>query len=134
MRRLTGEAGIRLPGWYDRVWVHREMADGTFIAAEADRHPDPVAEQIRWEACEGQLLQIIGRARAIRRGANNPVEVLLFTDVPVPLPVNECVTVAQVAPGPVDRMLAATGIRFDNAEHAARATGLWVTVVRSVRL
>ena len=41
---LTGRAVERLPGWYQRVDAVREMADGSLQAAEADRHPDPVAE------------------------------------------------------------------------------------------
>ena len=50
---LTGRAVVRLPEWYERVKVSREMADGEHIEAEADRHPDPMVEAIRWQAAEG---------------------------------------------------------------------------------
>jgi hypothetical protein len=48
-------------------------------------HPDPLTEEIRRHWNEGQILQAIGRGRAIRRSVRNPLDVILLTNVPLPL-------------------------------------------------
>jgi hypothetical protein len=48
-------------------------------------HPDPLTEEIRRHWNEGQILQAIGRGRAIRRTIKNPLDVILLTNVPLPL-------------------------------------------------
>ena len=104
------------------------MADSTHIEAVADRHPDSVAEAIRWTICEGELLQIIGRARAVNRGPDDPVDVVIFCDVALPLRVNVALTAADVEPSPTDRMLAAGGVALQNPTAAAAAyPALWRT-------
>lgn len=40
---LTGQAAEGLADWYQRADAVREMADGSTMQAEADRHPDPLA-------------------------------------------------------------------------------------------
>ena len=116
---LTGVAVPALKGWYHRVDATREMADGSLVAAEADAHPDPVAEAFRRQACEAELMQIVGRPRGADRGPSNPVDVLVLTDVPVNLPMVELMTAADFKPGPVDRMLAEGGVALLNPRDAA---------------
>ena len=48
-------------------------------------HPDPLTEEIRRNWNEGEILQAIGRGRAIRRTASNPLDVILLTNVPLPI-------------------------------------------------
>ena len=84
---LTGEAIEPVAGWYPTAPVAREMTDGSWTTARADRHPHPIAEAMRWHAAEGELLQIIGRARGADRTAANPVDVLVMCDTVVPIPV-----------------------------------------------
>jgi hypothetical protein len=48
-------------------------------------HPDPLTEEIRRYWNEGQILQAIGRGRAIRRSVRNPLDVILLTNVPLPI-------------------------------------------------
>lgn len=48
-------------------------------------HPDPLTEEIRRHWNEGQILQAIGRGRAIRRTVRNPLDVILLTNVPLPI-------------------------------------------------
>ena len=48
-------------------------------------HPDPTTEEIRFYWNESQLLQAIGRGRAIRRDLKNPLDVILLTSVPLPI-------------------------------------------------
>jgi hypothetical protein len=40
---------------------------------EAEFHPDPRVEALRWQACEGKLVQIIERLRGAERTADKPV-------------------------------------------------------------
>jgi putative DNA primase/helicase len=118
---LTGRAVVPLEGWYPKVATVREMAAGTTQATEADRHPDPVCEAIRWQVCEGELVQIVGRARGVNRSEADPVDVILMTDVVLPLPLAGTLRAADLTPSPADLMLAAGGLAFESATDAATA-------------
>jgi len=122
---LSGSHVPLLTPWYQRTDATRETTAGA-EAAEADRHPDPLAEAIRWTICEGELVQIIGRGRGVNRTAANPLDVLVLCDVPLPLPVAETVTSASLDPTPRERMLAEGGAVLHDAAHAARTyPALW---------
>jgi putative DNA primase/helicase len=118
---LTGEAVPPIEGWYPRVDALYEMIDGSFRFAQSDRHPHPVAESIRWRAAEGELLQIAGRARGANRTADNPVNILVMCDMPLPVPVAHLISAADLAPSPRDRMFAAGGVLLEQPADAARA-------------
>jgi hypothetical protein len=123
---LTGSAVPLLTGWYSKVPSRREMTDGSILAAEVDRHPDPICEAIRWHICEGELVQIIGRARGINRTEVDPVDVLVMTDAPLPLPLAGTINAADLTPAPAEMMLGVGGIAYENATHASHAyPGLW---------
>jgi putative DNA primase/helicase len=110
---------------YERVAAWREQADGTAQGCEALAYPDPIGEALRWQTCEAEVVQIIGRARGVNRTAGNPVDVLVLTDTPLPLPV-ELIPAASLEPSPVDRMLAAGGVVLMNCTDIATAyPGLW---------
>jgi|SRR5438093_6363446 len=93
------------------------MADGTGRRALAPRHPDPLAEAVRFAVCEGELLQAVGRGRGVRRSADTPLEVLILTDVPVPLPVNELTSFRALSDsaGPLGLLAAREKIPLDYA-------------------
>ena len=123
---LTGQAVAALDGWYERADAVREMADGSTVQADADRHPDPIVEAIRWQVAEGQVVQIIGRGRGARRTEANPVHVLALVDVPLPMPLAGTLDAADLEPEPADLMLAEGGVVFANARHAWTAyPALW---------
>ena len=104
------------------------------MQAEADRHPDPLAEAIRWQSCEGELVQIIGRARGVNRTAADPVDVLVLTDVPLPMPLAGTLDAVELTPGPADQMMAAGGVIIENPTDAALAYPfLWATRKRPSR-
>ncbi len=125
---LTGVAVPPIAGWYPRTTTVREMDGGEDMAAEADAHPDPVCEAIRWHATEGELVQIIGRGRGVNRTAAAPLDVLAMTDAPLPVPVHEAIGFADLDPTEADRMLAETGLAFETPRHAAFACpALWQT-------
>ena len=117
---LSGSHVPLLERWYQRTDATRETLAGAELA-EADRHPDPLAEAIRWQICEGELVQIIGRGRGVTRTAANPLDVLVLCDVPLPLPVAETVTSASLDPTLPERMLAEGGAVFEVPADAARA-------------
>jgi hypothetical protein len=118
---LIGEAIPPLLGWYAKADSARELAGGIMEAAESDRHPHPIAEAVRWQIAEGELVQIIGRARGINRTAADPVDVLVMVNAPLPLPVDQTLAAADLDPGPDDLMLAAGGVAFANPTDAAAA-------------
>ena len=119
---LTGVAVNRPEGnWYARGDAVREMVDGVAVATEAERHPDPIAEAIRWQICEGEIVQIIGRPRGVNRTSENPVDILLMTDIAVPVPVEQTLSSADLEPSTDDMMLAAGGMAFTNGRHAHAA-------------
>ncbi len=110
------------PGhWYPQRDAVREMADGTFIAAQTDYHPDPLCEAIRWEICEGQLIQVVGRGRGSRRTADNPVDVWLLTNAVMPIPIERLISAADLEPSASDLMMAAGGVAFTNSADAVAA-------------
>jgi hypothetical protein len=53
----------RPPRWYARVLRGLRLKGGRGIGVESDQHPDPTAEACRWQICEGELVQALGRAR-----------------------------------------------------------------------
>ena len=48
------------------------------------RRPDRWREKLRWQVCEASIIQAVGRARAGRRRPGEPLDIHLWTDVPVP--------------------------------------------------
>ncbi len=116
---LTGIAIDPLRGWYEKADAAYEMADGLFRPTETDRHPHITAEAIRWHIAEGELIQIIGRARGVNRTRDNPVDVLVMTNAPLPIPVERLITASDLDPSPADVMMAAGGVSFENPADAA---------------
>ncbi len=126
---LTGIAIENTAGdRFERGDAVRERLDGKLEAAEAEHHPDPIAEAIRWQICEAELIQIIGRGRGVNRTAANPLDVLVMTDVPLPLAVAGTLASAELDPSPDDDMAGCGGVVLRNARHAACAyPDLWPT-------
>ena len=72
-------------------------------------HPDPLVEEVRWSKSEGELLQAIGRARAIRRTKDNPLEINILTNVPLPIEINYLSTWGDMVPTELESVLADRG-------------------------
>ena len=99
-----------------------DAAGNNAIAVEVWQHPHPLVERLRRQACEGALLQAVGRARAGLRGPNEPLDLHLWTDVPLPeLGRVEPVLWDEVAVGLDALMLAAGGVWLECARDAAEA-------------
>jgi hypothetical protein len=69
------------PDYYDSTWM---PLTGTDVLVPTEHHPDKFAEIIRWHACEAEIIQAIGRVRAVNRNAENPVQVDIINKVPLP--------------------------------------------------
>lgn len=59
------------------------------MCVQIDRHPDKIAENVRWQICEGEVMQAIGRARAVNRSADNPVQIDIVADLALQIPLDE---------------------------------------------
>ena len=131
---IFGQRVARLPSgtWYPKKPVGRLMANGKGRRALTSRHPDPLVEAVRFAICEGELLQAVGRGRGVRRTADAPLEVLLLTNVPIPIPIDRLITLKELLDGtgplhelfakgvvPLDYagMAMALGGRLDDAEY-----------------
>jgi Bifunctional DNA primase/polymerase, N-terminal/Primase C terminal 2 (PriCT-2) len=82
---LTGRKPKQLSSAKHFNWGYRpverviKLADGREIPVKGDEHPDPMVESVRWQICEAELIQALGRGRAIHRTADNPLDAdLLF--------------------------------------------------------
>ena len=115
---LTGIA--MLAQTYEEVTAWHEMASGPPQQCLTLAYSDPIGEALRWQACEAEVQQIIGRARGVNRTASNPVDILVLTKLPIPLPV-ELIPMSALELSPADRMLAAGGVILENPGDAASA-------------
>jgi hypothetical protein len=85
-------------------------------------HSDPRGERLRRQVTEGALIQAVGRARAGLREADSPLDVHLWTDVPLPeLGPVEPVLWKELEAGLDGLMLAASGLWLESIPDAARA-------------
>jgi putative DNA primase/helicase len=118
---LTDEVIEPVSDWYPRGDIDRlQRVEGgvRLVAGQADMHPDPVAESIRSRIVEGEVMQAIGRGRGVRRTVDNPLDVIVLSDVVLPIPVDEFLPDVLADLGPEDRMLATGGIAYDDASAA----------------
>jgi len=105
--RLIGGREIFHVERFEHIQRVIRASDGRHVAiATAPSHPDPLAEAIRWQIEEAELMQAIGRARAINRTAGNPVQIDILTNVVLPLAVDELTTWGEIQAGDIEVMAA----------------------------
>ena len=75
--------------WYKQVRRGIRVKGGASRAVMTDQHPDPLCEAVRWQINEGELMQAIGRARAVNRDQDSPLDIDLLFDVVLPIEVDE---------------------------------------------
>jgi hypothetical protein len=86
---LTGFAVEKCGDWYPGEMITLRARDGAMTTVERDTHPDPLSSEILRQVCDDELLQIIGRGRGSNRAAADPLEIVIYGNVPVPVPVDE---------------------------------------------
>jgi hypothetical protein len=62
---------------------------GGGVATHGDQHSDAFVEAVRWQVCEGELIQALGRARGINRTADTPLGIHLLFDTCLPIAVDK---------------------------------------------
>ncbi len=130
---LTGLEPVRTaqpekgPRWYDRVPLGLRMADGTGHPVQGDRHPGVFAEAARWSVCEAGVLQAVGRARAVNRTAENPVAIEIWSDLALPLTVDEVMAWESVPAGYEADMVADGIVLASPSDMAACWPNVWST-------
>ena len=67
-----------------RIPTITDASGNNCILVDVQEHPDPMGERLRRQITEGAIIQAAGRARAGLRGENEPLDLHLWTDVPVP--------------------------------------------------
>ena len=85
-RDRRGKAGAF--AWYPQVKRGIRLSDGSAVTVRGDQHSDPFVEAVRWQICEAELVQAIGRGRAINRTAETPLDINLLFDTVLPITVD----------------------------------------------
>ena len=105
-----------------RIPIVPDAAGNNVVLVDIWEHPDPRAERMRRQVTEAALIQAVGRARAGLRGAGEPLDIHLWTDVPLPeLGPVEPVLWGELEAGLDGLMLATGGLWLENVTHAAKA-------------
>lgn len=119
---LTGRAVKPLGSWYPTRSTTIRGRDGSAATVDAVQHPDELAERIRASITQAELLQVIGRARGVRRSVADPVDIIVLGNEPLPVEVAQ--VEAWAAPSIDDTMLAAGVLLQNSADAAAAYPGL----------
>ena len=113
--------------WYAHEEKRLRLRGGRTRPLEGEVHADATAEAIRWSICEAELIQAMGRGRGVNRTVLTPLEIDLFTDVVLPVTVDELLPWADLRPSRRD-LMAIQGVRLENAaDMAACFPELWPT-------
>jgi Bifunctional DNA primase/polymerase, N-terminal/Primase C terminal 2 (PriCT-2) len=78
--------------WYRQVRRGIRVKGGAGRAVMGDYHPDEMCEHLRWQTNEAELLQAFGRARAVNRGKDTPLDADFLFNVVLSVEVDEVTT------------------------------------------
>ena len=93
---LTGKEPVRVMGQDNgRRWYVPQMRGASLYdagkgklvgkAVQCDVHPDPLCEAIRFQICEAEIIQAIGRARGVNRTPETPLDIDILANVVLPV-------------------------------------------------
>jgi len=98
----------------------RRTTGGMEVTGRASVHEDPDAQRLLHLIRDAEVLQAVGRLRAVNR--TDPVEVLLLSDAVLPTPVELVSAWREIRQAdPLEQMLLDGGIAFLSPAHAAKA-------------
>lgn len=137
MAEVMGQRPVqKLNGYYERRTAHlniRGTGQGPAIVTKRGKgaeatpgayyHPDKLAEALRWLVCEGEMLQGTGRGRGVNRTAENPLQIDILCNVPLPIAVDEAGAFETFEPSARDLMAARGVVALDTS-----AKGAWAVV------
>lgn len=125
---ILGRAIEPAGDWYERTAKPLVVKGRVVAVVEGVRHPDPVAEAVRWSVCEGEILQTGGRLRPADRTADTPADWHL-AGCPIPDELRVDAVEVWQPPTPADEMLAAGGVALLSAPAAFRVyPTLWPSI------
>jgi putative DNA primase/helicase len=120
-------AALNMNGTGEGPAIFSQKGDGGDIIGGTDRHPDPIAEALRWRICEAELIQSMGRGRGVNRTAKTPLQIDLLTNVPLPFAIDEAGPFKNFEPTPFDLMAARGLVVPDTGAH-----GVWPMVAAAL--
>jgi hypothetical protein len=86
---IFGQDVKRLDGPFERRAGAIFKRSGVRSMPNVEFHPDERVEAVRRSICEAELIQAVGRARAVNRGSGDPVTIVILTSVPLDVPVDQ---------------------------------------------
>lgn len=111
--------------WYPEVEQHLRMTNGPAVAVKNRIHPDPNVQAVLEQIRNAELLQCEGRGRANRRTAENPLEVLILTNIALDLTIDQTIGHKELlAAGTGFQLMLARGIVPEQWGETARVLGL----------
>lgn len=131
-------AGAYIPerGYVDKekggeIQIHPDPDGNDTVEVNVWEHPNPLAERLRKHVTEGGIVQAVGRARAAMRGKETPLDVYLWTNIPVHEIGPVHITLWDDLNVGLDAlMLACGGVWLENRADAVRAYGPTGTVAK----
>ncbi len=105
---------------YRRITKGIRMRDGSGRAVEANRHPDPLVEAVRWSIAEAGLIHAVGRPRGVNRTADTPLQIDILTNICLPgIEVDEVTTWDAIQPSEQDIMRSRGAVPSTHADQFA---------------
>lgn len=83
-------------------------------AVRTTRHPDDRVEAFRRRATQNEIVQAVGRGRGGNRGPENPIQIDLINEIPLPIAVDEVVSWENAQPTPADLVAGRHGIVIED--------------------
>ncbi|WP_181147668.1 hypothetical protein [Ensifer aridi] len=87
---------------------------------EVSYHPDPLCDAILRQIRDAELMQAIARVRPVHRSAENPCTVVVLTNVPLSVQVDELALWEHIVPDAAT-LMRLNGVQFRNMEDASDA-------------
>lgn len=122
---ITGKDIEKADPWYPKPVKGLRTRDGSTAGMECETHPDPVADACRWQICEGELMQALGRARGVNRTTADPLDIDIIANVVLPMTVD--VAEPWNPPGEEIEMLIEGVVLDSAADMAAAWPSVWAT-------
>lgn len=107
--------------------------NGQTATVAVSYHPDRRADRVLRQVREAELMQAIARVRPIHRGADNPCQIVILTNVPLPIQPDRLATWAEIVPDRFDLMRLAGFIPEKSNDAADMFPTLW-TAPTAVRM
>lgn len=117
----------RGPRWYEAAVRGIRLKAGGGVGVACPAHPDPVAEACRWQICEGELVQAVGRGRGVNRTAETPLDVEIWADIVLPVVVDAVLDWSQVPIGAEVEMMVDGMLLESPSDMAACWPAVWAT-------